>query len=163
VRRRTLALCLAGSLAIGVGLGSCVRNADTSGPRIDSRKQEITALWTQIRDWRVDAGMRVEPEPRTKLEMRGQPMDSALKVCPEQPAASSDRCADVCDLADAICENAERICELADELGPDPWAKDKCESAKASCREAKQRCCDCDGAASAWRPEGNVPSAPVSP
>ena len=53
-------------------------------------------------------------------------------------------CDDVCSLADAICDNAEAICTIADELGKDDdFAQDKCTSAKASCREAKQKCCGC--------------------
>ena len=54
------------------------------------------------------------------------------------------RCADVCELGSAICENAEDICAIAAELGDDAWAKDKCDSAKASCREAQERCCQCN-------------------
>jgi hypothetical protein len=55
-----------------------------------------------------------------------------------------ETCNDVCSLADAICDNAEQICILADELGKqDTWAQGKCASAKASCRDAKKKCCGC--------------------
>ena len=60
------------------------------------------------------------------------------------PGPPQARCADVCELGGAICENAEDICAIATELGDDAWAKDKCDSAKASCREAQERCCQCN-------------------
>jgi hypothetical protein len=134
-----------GGAALGVWLASCVAQAPQMVKRDgDDLKQEVTALWTQIRDWRFEAGMNVEPANATKMSMRGQTVAIAKRVCPTDPEPASDHCADVCDLASAICENAGRICEIADELQRDPWAVDKCTSATASCREAKQRCCDCD-------------------
>ena len=123
-----------------VALAACSRPAAV--PARSDLRTEIAALWTQIRDWRREARMDVEPERDSVLAMRGRPVRAAAAVCtaPEAPAV----CADVCDLADAICDNAERICDIAAQLGDDPWAKDKCDSAKASCREAKERCCTCE-------------------
>jgi hypothetical protein len=140
------ALAAISGVAIGMWLAACAMRGPQTMPNTDNDlKQEVTALWTQIRDWRYEAGMHVEPENATKLAMRGQSVATAKRVCPtDPPEPASERCADVCDLAAAICENAERICDIADELGRDPWAVDKCTSATASCREAKQRCCDCD-------------------
>ena len=41
-------------------------------------------------------------------------------------------------------DDAETICNLADDLGEERhWAQDKCSSAKASCRDAKKKCCGC--------------------
>lgn len=102
-------------------------------------KNEITALWTQIRDWRREAGMGVDPNPSTVFAMSRQSA-AADQTCPHR---IPDACGDVCNLAEAICDNAESICTIAAELGEDPWARGKCTSAKASCREARQRCCDC--------------------
>jgi len=105
-------------------------------------RAEITALWTQIRDWRREARMDVEPERDAVVALRGRSVRAAAAVCSStQPRGA---CMDVCDLADAICDNAESICSIASQLGDDPWAKDKCDNAKASCREAKQRCCTCE-------------------
>ncbi len=102
---------------------------------------QMTALWTQIRDWRREAGMRVEPSPQSMLELRGRPPKDARRVCPE-PQPVTKTCEDVCSLADAICDNAEAICDIADKLGKDDLqAQEKCTSAKASCKEAKERCC----------------------
>jgi hypothetical protein len=139
------ALVALGAVAFGMWLAACAAKSPQPEKALGTDlKQEVTALWTQIRDWRFEAGMNVEPANATKLSMRGQTIATAKRVCPTDPEPTSDRCADVCDLASAICENAGRICEIADELQRDPWAVDKCTSATASCREAKQRCCDCD-------------------
>jgi hypothetical protein len=59
------------------------------------------------------------------------------------PTPPIPRCTDVCELGTAICDNAEDICAIAAELGDDAWARDKCDSAKASCREAQEGCCEC--------------------
>ena len=85
--------------------------------------------------------MNLDPAPQTVFEMRRQTVQGAQRVCQAQVPST---CNDVCNLADAICDNAERICEIAAELGSDDkLGQEKCASAKASCREAKQRCCSC--------------------
>lgn len=87
--------------------------------------------------------MPVEPRREDVIAMSKTSVQTAAAVCAvghEVP----DTCSDVCSLADAICDNAEQICILADELGTsDTWAQEKCANAKASCRDAKQRCCQC--------------------
>lgn len=108
------------------------------------RKNELTALWTQIRDWRREAGMGVDPNPTMVFAMSRQSVHAADLTCPHQVP---NTCGDICNLADAICDNAESICEIADELRDDPWARGKCDNAKASCKEARQRCCECAAAA----------------
>lgn len=133
---------------LGLGLvlvAACAsRQPSVSYEQIDQRKQEIAMLWGQIRGWRQDAGLRgVEPSPRAILEMRGKPIAQATRVCPQRVEPQTQRCSDVCSLADAICENADRICHIADELAGDDWADSKCSSAKASCKEARQACCNC--------------------
>lgn len=132
-------------LCAGIAIGACVKNKSGAldQQRID-RKNEITALWTQIRDWRREAGLEVEPTSRSLTEVRSLPFSRVRRerLCPEAPPPPA--CEDVCSLADAICDNAESICGIAAELAPDEWAAEKCTSAKASCREAKQRCCSCD-------------------
>jgi hypothetical protein len=139
-----LGLVLASILA-GVGFGACATTQPAvSYEQIDQRKQEIAMLWSQIRGWRQDAGLRgVEPPPRAILEMRGKTMAQATRVCPQRVQAQTQVCTDVCSLADAICENADRICRIADELEGDAWAGGKCSSAKASCKEGRQACCRC--------------------
>jgi hypothetical protein len=128
-----------------VGLGACASTQPTvSYEQLDQRKQEIAMLWSQIRGWRQDAGLRgVEPPPRAILEMRGKTTAQAARVCPQRVQPQTQRCGDVCSLADAICENADRICRIADEIEGDAWASGKCSSAKASCKEARQACCRC--------------------
>jgi len=106
---------------------------------------QIAILWGQIRDWRREAKMPLDPLRSTTIQFERSPVDQVKRVCTdvhEVPKA----CDDVCGLSDAICDNAEAICGLADDLGKDDtFAQEKCASAKASCREAKQRCCDCGG------------------
>lgn len=137
--------CLAMMILAALVLTGCASPKRTmSYERIDQRKQEIAMLWAQVRAWRQNAGLRgVEPPAHEIIEMQGQPMSSATRVCPAPVEPRTDRCADLCSLADAICENAESICRIADELGEDIWARDKCSSAKASCKEAKKECCRC--------------------
>jgi hypothetical protein len=138
---------LAAGIMVGVmvGLGACASTQPAvSYEQIDQRKQEIAMLWSQIRGWRQDAGLRgVEPPPRAILEMRGKTTAQAARACPQRVQPQTQRCGDVCSLADAICENADRICRIADELAGDAWASGKCSSAKASCKEARQACCRC--------------------
>jgi len=106
------------------------------------KQNQITALWTQIRDWRREAGMDVDPSP-VLIAQPPPTVSDAKRVCPDNHKVPAT-CNDICSLADAICDNAEAICGLADELGKqDDFAQGKCTSAKASCREAKQRCCGC--------------------
>jgi hypothetical protein len=138
--------------AIGVALGlalavviACNRRPPPPPPQ---QPNEILSLWTQIREWRREAGLALEPRVEWVMQTKGKTVQQARRVCAEGDPIP-ETCHDICNLGDAICDNAERICELADELGKDnAWAQDKCASAKASCREAKQRCCQCskDGA-----------------
>ncbi|HVK76205.1 MAG TPA: hypothetical protein VM734_22920 [Kofleriaceae bacterium] len=122
---------------------ACSRPAPAPGwQAAQARRNEITALWTQIRDWRREAGLQVEPDASAVLAMRAESVSAAARAC-VKPPEPHEACADVCDLADAICDNAETICEIARELRGDAWAREKCDSAKASCREAQERCCQC--------------------
>jgi hypothetical protein len=132
VRATTLGVVLATAIAVA---SACHPQPPPKGPGQD----EITALWTQIRDWRREAGLPVEPRREDVIGIANTPMKSVEPVCAADHSVPPV-CGDVCSLADAICDNAEQICILADEL-KDQWSADKCASAKASCREAKQRCC----------------------
>lgn len=139
-----LTAALSGLLATLLVTACASSKPAMSYEHIDQRKQEIAMLWAQIREWRQNAGLRgVEPPVREILEMQGKPMSSAIRACPAPVVPHTDQCKDLCSLGDAICENAESICRIADELGRDPWARDKCSSAKASCQEAKKECCRC--------------------
>jgi len=129
-----------GALVLALAIlivGACGARQKTD----DSRAQEILALWGQIREWRVEKGWGAEPHPSTLLQMTKQSVKQAENVCPEGHAVPKT-CDDVCNLADAICDNAESICRIAEDLDT-AWAQEKCTSGKASCREAKQRCCNC--------------------
>ncbi len=106
---------------------------------------EITALWTQIRDWRHQAHMDLDPSPQVLLMLRDKSVRDAERACRDGHQVPGT-CSDICNLADDICDNAERICSIADELGKqDDFARQKCTSAKASCSEGKHRCCQCSG------------------
>ncbi len=136
--------------ALGAGLALAVLIVACHGPQTMSqtityqKSDEITSLWTQIRGWRHDAKMDLEPTPSDLQAVIAKSVPDTKRVCPDNHQVPK-ACDDVCDIADAICDNAEAICGLAAELGKaNTWAQDKCTSAKASCRESKQRCCDCD-------------------
>ena len=106
-------------------------------------RAEILALWTQIRDYRRQLHMELDPSPMTLNQIRFKNVKDAEKVCVETPKVPKV-CDDVCGLSDAICDNAESICTIADKLGKDDdFAQTKCTDAKASCREATLKCCKC--------------------
>ena len=130
---------------IGFLLTAAVMIAASCGgrqnPRDERKLNDITALSAQIREWRRESGMSLDPNPRIVRELFSAPVQQAKAVCPGTTQVNSV-CADVCTLAEHICDNAEQICILADDLG-DQWSRDKCNSAKASCRDAKKRCCQC--------------------
>jgi hypothetical protein len=107
---------------------------------VDARKNEILQLWGNIQDWRVELGMRPAPPVPLVQSVFHVPM-SRLRICRQHPR--TDTCADVCSIKDNICDNAEEICRIADDLNGDRWAKEKCANAKASCEEARERCCSC--------------------
>jgi hypothetical protein len=141
--KRAASSALLVGLAVGAAIGACGRAPPgvPSWQRAHDRRNEITALWTQIRAWRVEAGMQVEPDGKAILRSENQPMSTVRALCPDAPPPAA--CSEICDLADAICDNAESICGIAAELPGDDWASKKCDSGKASCREAKERCCGC--------------------
>ncbi|HEX7701464.1 MAG TPA: hypothetical protein VF403_12095 [Kofleriaceae bacterium] len=107
------------------------------------KHNNITVMWAQIRDWRREAKMELDPKPSTLVQMEYKSVKDAERVCVDNHKVPTT-CNDICGLADAICDNAEAICDIADELGKDDdYAQRKCTDAKASCREAKQKCCGC--------------------
>lgn len=132
-------------LVLGAMLGAFIAcgGAPPPPPVQANQRSEILALWTQIRDWRREAKMGLDPSPQTEAQITGLTVKEIERVCPDGHKVPST-CNEVCNLGDDICDNAERICNLADQLGKDDaWAQEKCTSAKASCREAKQKCCNC--------------------
>jgi hypothetical protein len=143
---RNAGIAAIAGLVLGLVIAACAHTPVM--PRQDPRRDEITALWAQTRDWRREAGMELEPDGDAVVQMERMSVRGAAAVC-EPPPSPPDGCVDVCGLADAICDNAERICDLAGELKGDDWAAGKCSDAKASCREATQRCCSCASGAGA--------------
>lgn len=143
MRARTVVAALAAGAACAWAVACHHAPAPRRWQEAQARRNDITALWAQIRDWRREGGMDVEPDDSTVMAMAGMTVSTAARAC-APPRAPRGACGDVCSLGDAICDNAESICGIADELGDDPWAREKCDSAKASCREAQERCCRCD-------------------
>jgi hypothetical protein len=135
-------------LVVGIGFSIVVACGGAPPPLPSTDKHtQISILWAQIRDWRREAHMTLEPSRSMMASYENLPLNQIKRVCTDDHTVPKT-CDDVCDLATAICDNAEAICGIADDLGKDDtFAQDKCASAKASCREAKQRCCDCSGAA----------------
>ncbi len=107
------------------------------------KRNQIALLWTQIREWRREAHMNLEPAPGVEMQVRPLTIPQVKRVCQEAHEVPP-KCTDICEIAGDICDNAESICKLADELGKqDDYAQEKCANAKASCHEAKQNCCNC--------------------
>lgn len=143
MRGVALGLALGVVVAIVVSCGGAQAPTDLTDKL--RKENEITALWTQIRDFRREAKMPLDPPRQLMFQFKASPPDAVKRVCTDGHEVPKT-CEDVCDLATAICDNMEAICGLADELGKDDtFAQEKCASAKASCGEAKQRCCDCSG------------------
>jgi hypothetical protein len=135
---------------IGIGLAACASKAPmVATAEIDLRKKEIQDLWIQIRDWRVDHQWSAEPA----IRVPGASVPE-IRRCKAPREPSTDTCQDICTLKDAICDNAQSICRIAGDLDGDAWADEKCKSAKASCKEATEKCCECTAA------EGSGPPAP---
>ena len=134
-----------GGISLGLLAASCGGGQPAmSYERIDERKHEIQLLWAQIRNWRQEAGLKgVEPPHSEIVKMHAEPATQAENICPEYGEPATPRCSDVCGIAEAICENADAICRIRSELPRDTWAQGKCWSAKASCKEARQECCQC--------------------
>jgi hypothetical protein len=88
---------------------------------------------------RKTLGLTPRPEPALVAEMHDHPV-IPVEAAGVRPA---DACGQVCTLSDAICKAQGDICRLADELSGDDWARGRCDSAKASCFEARKRCTDC--------------------
>jgi hypothetical protein len=148
VRSAVALASLAAVIGVGVLALACGGQQRPSG---EGKRNDITALSAQIREWRREAGMPLDPHPQMVAQFFTRTLKQAKAMCPTAHQIS-EGCSDVCTLAEHICDNAEQICILADELGSnDRWAQDKCASAKASCREAKQRCCaKCSVAKASW-------------
>jgi hypothetical protein len=136
--RATLGIVLATAIAIAA---ACAGGQKTWEVR-QQKKNDLSILYSEIREWRREAGLDLEPNPQEVNQIRGKKSVHEVRaVCPANQAPVSAACTDVCMLADHICDNAESICAIAAELDGDSWAAEKCASAKASCREAKKKCC----------------------
>jgi hypothetical protein len=108
------------------------------GARPDEVRARITELDQAIDEQLAQAQLE-RPDAAMAASMSATPMADVRATCDHSASTS---CQDVCTLSDSICDNAESICELAAELPGDAWASEKCDSAKASCKRATERCCD---------------------
>ena len=133
---------LAGLLTVLVVSCAATKPPPPGWERRMEKLQEIDRLYSEIRVFRSDMKMNLEPPPSALNSIVGKTVKEVQRVCPENHKVPAT-CDDTCRLSSHICENAELICKIADELGPQDRAQEKCTSAKASCREAKQRCCNC--------------------
>jgi hypothetical protein len=140
-------------ILVGVGLAiaiaACASGRSSPGAvgGLDQRKQDITKLWNEIGDWRERDGLIRDPlAGMSRNDMQQIPKSPVAKIrqCPnEEEPPKTDQCTDVCALKDDICDNAADICRIASDLGDDAWAQKRCKSAKASCKEATDKCCGC--------------------
>ena len=80
---RGLALLLVGLLVLPACGGA---RPTKPWPEQQARRNEITVLWAQIRDWRRDAGMEVEPDESAVMAMSRMTVSTAAKACVLQQA-----------------------------------------------------------------------------
>ncbi len=143
MRRAIVTVLVAATAAAVLSCGRSKPVLEPSVVQVD-RKNEISAYFMQIREWRAEIGLPgVEPRHAVIQKLRDVTVDDLARMC-ELPAEPAGECNDICGIAEHICENAEAICRIADEPKDDSWADEKCASAKASCKEAKESCCGCE-------------------
>lgn len=148
MRRAVVSMLVAATAAAVLSCGAAKPQQRSAFVVQDQKKNEIRDYFMLIREWRAEIGLP-GVQPRYALIQKYWNVDihslrqKLAKMC-ELPAEPTDTCNDVCNIAENICENAEAICRIADELENDRWADEKCASAKASCKEAKETCCDCE-------------------
>ena len=133
-------------LGLAIAIAACAsgRSSPSAVGGLDERKQDIQKHWNEIRQMRVEKGMSPDPLLDNRRPEFFQSPIAKIRQCPsEEDPPKSDECIDVCGLKDEICDHAASICRIADQLGDDSWAQGKCRSAKASCKEATDKCCGC--------------------
>ncbi len=140
--RRSAWLALAAAALAAGGLSCAASPASRSAYELrDTKHNEILLLHGNIIKYRKEMDLPDQPDRTLIQRLHNRPVEPPP---PEPRADAPEQCQDICDLADRICEAQEDICRIAGELGPDDtWAQEKCDSAKASCKEAKKRCTDC--------------------
>lgn len=107
--------------------------------------QDISMMMAEIRRWRTEMGLPPGPLDST-LTMFTRPGAPPPLMCTGDDRPSEGTCGEVCDLATHICDNATDICRIAGDMPANAWAADKCSKARASCKEADEKCCGCDEA-----------------
>jgi len=143
-------------LGLAIAIAACASGSKSAqapiaaGPdaSMDPDKQRILNEWNEIGDWRVSKGLARDPLDaltRNDVQALHKSPVSKIRQCPPDDDAppKTEACDDVCNLKKDICDNAASICRIADQLGDDAWARNKCNSAKASCKEATEKCCGC--------------------
>ncbi len=111
-------------------------------PDLGREEDEISRLWNEIREQRLAAGLPAEPLVNATTKVMRLSVDE-IQAKQEHEEPKSQVCIDTCKIEDSICKNADSICRLSDNLGENAWAIEKCNSGKASCQEANQKCADC--------------------
>jgi hypothetical protein len=139
-----IAACAARSSAPQSAAGP---DADMGRAQLDPDKQAILDKWNEIGNWREGKGLIRDPlKALSRIDVQAIQKSPVSKIrqCPDDESPpQTEVCDDVCNLKKDICDNAETICDIADKLGDDAWAREKCDSAKASCKEATEKCCGC--------------------
>ena len=138
--------------AIALGLAAAATILACAGPQRSGwaerqhKLDKMDARLAEIRTWRHERGIRADMPHAEVVQWIPLTLQKAENVCAANHPVPKT-CSEICILADDICDNAETICSIADELGrDDKEGQDRCASAKASCHDAKQRCCACSAA-----------------
>lgn len=159
--RRAVAICVAllGACVLAIACGGARRagappvatsRAEGAAPLAGDPRAQIEALDRQIADDMARAQIPPVAAPCTGpacAEAMSRPFATPTAESrladPQCRPAATPACTDTCTLATSICNNQQKICDLARQLEGDDWAAGKCETARASCKAANERCCGC--------------------
>jgi hypothetical protein len=159
--RRAVPICVAllGACVLAVACGG-VRKASAPAPAMSRAegvapvagdpRSRIEALDRQIADDMARAQIPPVAAPCSGAACAeamsrpfATPTPESRQADPQCRPSATPACTDTCTLATSICSNQQKICDLAHQLEGDDWAAGKCESARASCKAANDRCCGC--------------------
>jgi hypothetical protein len=104
---------------------------------IDARARELDDYEAQLRALGL-APARDEPDGAGATDAEGEAEGEAATSKTE-----ADRCARICDLAEAICAIETNVCRLASEHPGDARYADVCARAETDCELASSACKEC--------------------
>jgi hypothetical protein len=115
--------------------GTTLPVEDEVEDEMDARARELDDFEAQLRALGL-APARDEPDGAGAPEGEAEAVDATSKT-------EADRCARICDLAEAICAIETNVCRLASEHPGDARYADVCARAEGDCELASSACKEC--------------------